>query len=253
MTIFRALLRKEVLEIRRTWRLWMLVIPAVVFAVSGPPTARYTAEIVEAIAGDSMAMMPITEPTWSDSYLQWTKNLQQIFPIILLVIASGSIAGEFASGTAIMVLSRLRSRDSWVVARFVAQAASALVVYGLATVLTGALTRIWFPDAPAGPLAKCFVVFAFLTVMLIAIGLAVSAYMKESLGAIGVTIAIFLGMAMFTMWPAANAWSPVGLLPAANDMVRGDVALPVAPIVTGLVVTAIALGVAIWQVRRREA
>ena len=77
------LLRKELLE---QWRTLRLPIVAVVFGLIGlssPLLARFTPEIVKAVAGDQF-QLNLPPPTVADSVDQLAKNLDQFGALIAL-------------------------------------------------------------------------------------------------------------------------------------------------------------------------
>src|SRR5659263_269571 len=140
--------RKEALEILRTWRIWVLPGILLFFALTGPVLARYTPEIVGALAADQLGGFEIPTPTYLDAYAQWVKNLSQIALFALIIIYGGLVSGESRSGTAVLVLTKPVSRSTFVVVKAAVHAVffAALLVAG--TLLTWGLTAGAFHAAP---------------------------------------------------------------------------------------------------------
>ncbi|MDD0857661.1 hypothetical protein NHF46_07770 [Arthrobacter alpinus] len=88
--------RKEALEITRTWRIYVLPSIMLLFAVTGPVLAKYTPELLGAVAGSQFASLQLPEPTVFDSYGQWIKNLSQIV-IFALIIIYGALSPPSAA------------------------------------------------------------------------------------------------------------------------------------------------------------
>ena len=109
--------RKELREILRTWRIWVLPGIMLFFAASGPFLARYTPEIITAVAGNQLGGLTLPPPTFLDSYSQWMKSLAQITLFALIVIDGGIISSERTAG--ILVLTKPLSRTAFVVVKAV--------------------------------------------------------------------------------------------------------------------------------------
>ncbi|HEY5518777.1 MAG TPA: hypothetical protein VIK17_03930, partial [Cellulomonas sp.] len=124
--------RKEALEILRTWRIWVLPGILLFFALTGPVLARFTPEIVGALAADQLGGFEIPTPTYLDAYAQWVKNLSQIALFALIIIYGGLVSGESRSGTAVLVITKPVSRSTFVVVKAAVHAVffAALLVAG---------------------------------------------------------------------------------------------------------------------------
>src|SRR5450759_639652 len=109
--------RKEVREILRTWRIWVLPGILLFFALTGPVLAKFTPEIVGALAGDQLSGFKIPTPTYLDAYTQWIKNLSQIALFALIIMYGSVISSETKSGTAVLVLTKPVSRTAFVIAK----------------------------------------------------------------------------------------------------------------------------------------
>ena len=69
-------LAKEFREITRTWRMWVLPLVMVSFAVMSPIIAAMTPQLIESVASEITIDLP--DPTTTDAYLQFSKNNTQI-------------------------------------------------------------------------------------------------------------------------------------------------------------------------------
>src|SRR5665811_532992 len=112
MNGFAAFAGKEAREILRTWRIWVLPGILLFFALTGPVLARYTPELVGALAGDQLKGLVMPTPTYLDAYAQWVKNLSQIALFALIIIYGSIISSERKSGTAVLVLTKPVSRTA---------------------------------------------------------------------------------------------------------------------------------------------
>ena len=155
MNRFTSLLRKELTEFARTWKIWVIPGLFIVLAVTGVLSARFAKELMQSLlpAGSDMSTL-IPDPTWRDTLGQWTKNLSQIGTIAILLMSGGIINTEGRQGTQILILTKPVSRWDYVLAKFVST-----VIFCTATVTVGALVEyaaslIFFHDSRALPLLQ---------------------------------------------------------------------------------------------------
>jgi ABC-2 type transport system permease protein len=111
--MFQVLLRKEILEARRTSR---LLVTLVVFFVAGlisPILAKYTPLILSSIPGLPPGLAnAIPSPTVQDAITQYVKNISQFGILLVILFGMASIAQEKERGTAAMLLTKpVRRRD----------------------------------------------------------------------------------------------------------------------------------------------
>lgn len=245
-------LRKELKEMARTWRLPTLGGVAVFFALTGPILALLTPELLASMQ-DAQAgvVILIPDPTWRDAYAQWLKNLSQIVTFVAIIAAAGSVAGEVASGTALLVLTKPVSRTSFVAAKALALFALVASVTLAGTAITQAVTWAVFGTAPTAELWLPTLVWLASAGVLVAIATMLSAILP-TLAAAGVGVAVFFGLALLGYWGPAVTYSPVGLLTAPGEMLSGAEPPLLWPLATAVVVAvaAIAVGGALFS--RRE-
>jgi len=124
--IFWVALRKELLE---QWRSYRLLVVAVVLLIFGgfmaPLSARYTPELITALApnGDEIAKL-IPAPTSAAAVEEYIGNVSQFGVLVALLVAMGAVAQEKDKGTAALMLVKPLPRSVFLLAKFVALAAS---------------------------------------------------------------------------------------------------------------------------------
>ena len=64
MTGYVALLRKELMEIIRTWKIWVLPGILLGLAVISPLTARFQRELMGSVLNGSGLVVALPDPTW---------------------------------------------------------------------------------------------------------------------------------------------------------------------------------------------
>ncbi|MEP6843089.1 MAG: ABC transporter permease subunit [Pseudolysinimonas sp.] len=250
---FRVFATKEVHEIFRTWRIWVLPGILLLFAVSAPFLARYTPELVTALAGSQLDGIHLPAPTYLDAYAQWIKNLTQITLFALIIIEGGIVSSEVAAGTVILVLTKPLSRSAFVVAKAFVQSVFLAVLLALATLVNWGLTAAVFGTAPPGPVWAGAFVWLVLGVFYVATMTLLSAAIPSPAGAAGAGIAVFIGLSVAGLWKPLYDYSPAGLSARATTL-AADVSTtsPFWPVIVSLAASMVLVALATAVFRRKE-
>jgi ABC-2 type transport system permease protein len=221
---FGIFVRKEVVEILKTWRIWVLPGIALFFAASGPLMARWTPEIVTAATGaQGEALMKLLggPPTYLDSYAQWIKNLSQIVFFAILIIYGGLISSERKSGTAILVLTKPISRASFVAAKALVHGVFVSVITVIGTAITWGVTRVVFGIAPGGPLWQGSLAWLAFALFFLGAMTLLSVLLDSQAGAAGFGIALYAALALASVFPVMTLLTPAGLVSAPAAIAAG--------------------------------
>jgi len=252
---FGAFLKKELREIARTWRIWALPGFLLFLAVTGPILAKITPELLKSMSGTSElggAVIIIPDATWRDAYLQWTKNLSQMVTWALIIISGGMISGERKSGTAILVLTKPISRPAFVLAKFASQTVLLVVSVALTTAVTWAATFAVFGEAPVRILAEVTGVWLAFAVLLVAVMSVMSALVDSQMGSAFLGFGVLVLLTIAGLWGPAVEFSPAGLVGAPTALLLEQDTATLWPLVTGAVVSVLAVAGAIWGFGRKE-
>ena len=111
----RVLFRKEVTEILKTYKIYVIPLLFLVFGFASPVITKLLPDI---LAGLSNMEIVVPEMSWIDAFDQFFKNLNQIGIIAVILMFMGRVAEEKHRGTATMILSKPVSRTAWVIAKF---------------------------------------------------------------------------------------------------------------------------------------
>lgn len=245
---FVPLLGKEVREIVRTWRVYVVPGALVFCAVAGPVAARFQKVLVQSVLG-SDAGMP--DPTALDSWAQWAKNLQQLALLALIVSLSGVVSAERRQGTALLVLTKPVSRSAFVLAKGLAAYGLVVVSTVVAAVGTWALTAAVFGPPDPLPLIRATAVWLVLAALFVAVMLALSACFASSAASAGIGIGVYIVLSLLALWGPALRYTPAGLGSLIATFASASNASDVVwPVVTGVVTAAACCGLAILAVRR---
>jgi ABC-2 type transport system permease protein len=254
MNGFAAFVRKEAVEIFRTWRIWVLPGILLVFAVTGPLTAKYTPEILASVGGSQLSAIAkaIPAPTYVDAYAQWIKNLSQIALFAIIIIYGGLVSAESKSGTAILVLTKPVSRTAFVVAKALVHSLFLVLTVAVGTLITWAGTALLFGTAPAGDLVAAAGAWLVFGVLFLSIMTALSVLVSSQAGAAGIGLGVYALVSISAIWEPLAKYSPAALAGQPMAMAVGHGADVTWPIVTSVVLSVALVALAAVVFRRKE-
>ena len=249
------LLRKELLESWRTYRTAVVGGLFLFVGLSSPLLAKYLPEILKAAGGDQLGNLVVPTPTATDAVDQLWKNLAQFGAFAAIILAMGAVSAEQDRGTAAFILSKTASRGAFLGAK----AASIAVLLGGATILAVAVgwvyTAILFEPPPVAGWVG-LAILAWLGILVwAAIAFLGSTVTGSTAAAAGIGFMALLILSVVAAVPSVGAYTPGGLAAPAIALATGapvDVAAVVTPVISTLVLIAVALAVSVWSFRRRE-
>ncbi len=256
-----AFLKKEMLGIIKTYRVWLVPLIFAFLGILSPVSAKFAPALVKAAmeADEAQRQMfgqiKIPEPTVLDAYGQWFKNLSQFGLLTAILISMGSIAGEKAQGTLAIVATKPISRTAVVISKFISNVALifASVLIGLAACYLYA--DLLFGKAPLKPLLLSTTAFLTYAVFVLAITLLFSSIAKRQIGAGGLSLlAVFALSVIASLGHGLEKYSPGALLGASMKIASGSQAFSKAipALVITLAATAAALVAASLVLNRQE-
>ncbi len=233
------LIKKELNEYLKTGKFYILLFVFVFFAILSPVTAKFMPEIIKSMSqGISITMPP---STWRDSFVQFSKNLNQIVFIVIVLVFIGSIAEEKNHGTASLVAVKGVDRRKWVVSKFLFQLLFSLVILTIAFFLCFYYAKLLFPDTqfyPAISSTLLFVVYLFFVLSLTIFSSSIGKNLPQSAG---IFFAIFIVINILNMLPKVNPYNPMTLSTIESQWIASKVAWgdTIKPIISTLLFSAI--------------
>ena len=252
MSGFAVFAHKEAREILRTWRIWVLPGILLFFALTGPVLARYTPELVGALAGDQLKGLVMPTPTYLDAYAQWVKNLSQIALFALIIIYGSIISSERKSGTAVLVLTKPVSRTAFVVAKAAVHSAFLAILVVAGTLLTWGLTAAVFGQAPGSALWSSALVWLVFGVLFIALMTLLSVLIGSAAGAAGAGLGAYALVSIAAIWKPLGTYSPAALATQPASLAAGKDVAVLWPVLTSLLLTVVLVAVAALAFRRKD-
>jgi ABC-2 type transport system permease protein len=254
MTGLTALLRKELRELVRTFRLAVVLAAFVIIGLGSPLAAKLLPRLMSSLATDQSGgfeLVMTRDPTTTDALFQYQKNLGLV-PLLVILLAMGSLSGERRRGTAQLVLTKPVSRGAYLLAKLLAPAL--LYAAGLALAAAGCLLYTWVLFGAVDLAGYALVNLLFLVALwfYLALTLLASALLESAIAAAGVGLA---GLALCTLLASLGRigrFTPGGLLSAAADLVQGVETDPLSPLLASLLLIALCVLAAQRVLRRQE-
>lgn len=215
-----ALLRKELLEQWRTRRLLVVAIVFTAFGIGSPFLARYTPELVKALAGNQF-QIEVPPPTARDSVDQFLKNVGQAGVLTAILLAMGSVANEKERGTAALLLTKPASRAAYLLAKLLAIGATLLVSLLLAAIGGYAYTAFLFEAMPIGGWAAMVGLLLLSLLVYTSLTFLGSVLSRSALAAAGIGIGFMIIVALISILPTIGPYTPGGLSSAALAIAMG--------------------------------
>jgi len=252
------LLRKELLESWRTYRLPIVVGLFAFVGLSSPLVAKLLPEIIKAAGGEGLGVIAIPTPTAADAVLQVQKNLGQFGALAAILLAMGAVATELERGTAAFVLVHPVGRGTFLAAKAIA------IGLVLALSVTVAIALGWFYTTIlfAPPDVLGWVALGVLSWLALgawaALTFLASVVTGSSIAAAGLGFVALITVSILAAVPAFDRWTPSGLSEPASALAIGasnaaelgiDLWVPVA---STIVLIAVCIGLAVVSLRRRE-
>lgn len=221
MTGLMALLKKEILEQWRTYKLLIVGGIFLFFGITTPLMLKYLPQIIE-LAGSSGMEINIPPPTAVESLVEYAGTVGQLGVLIAVLMMMGSIANELRHGTAVMTLSKPVSRAAFVNAKFIASSLTFLVSLILASVFCYGYTVWLIGDTDIMAFAGQNLLVGMFLVFCLAITMLFSSLFKNSLAGGGIAFAVLIGQAGLSAIPRFGDYFPGKLLNWGNVLIAGD-------------------------------
>ena len=220
MSGFASLLRKDLLEQWRTFRLPAIGIVFLIFGLASPLLAKYSGELVEQFAGNIEIIIPT--PTIKYAHDQLIKNLGQIGPIAAILLGMGVVATEKKRGTAALIFTKPVTRSAFIISKFLALMATVTTGVVLGCAAGFAYTSILFETPPLGRYVYLTLLLLLALTVYAAITFLGSTILRSPLAAAGIGLAALAISLALGALPGLGSYMPVSLYGPAVKIALGE-------------------------------
>lgn len=250
---FLIVLRKELLELRRTQRFLIIASILILFGLASPLLAKFTPELLKSVPGLPEGLADAIPPaSVADAVIQYVKNMSQFGILLALLITMGVVAQEKERGTAAMLLVHPLPRPVFLLAKFTALGIIVAASLAIAALGCWYYTLLLFEALPwAGFLAlNGLMLLVFL--VYIAVTLLCSTLARTQGIAAGLAFAALVLVAGVGSIPRLSEYFPGRLFNWGAALVLGEAEPAWAALAIALGIIAAALGIAAAVFRRQE-
>ncbi len=216
---FWPLLKKELREQWRTYRLLIVGSIFLMFGITTPLTLKYLPQILES-AGEGMTI-EVPPPTAAQSLAEYAGTIAQVGALVVVLVGMGSVANELRSGTAVMTLSKPVGRGAFVGAKLAAMSVTFLVSMAVASAFCFGYTVWLIEGAGVMSFVELNLLLGVFLVFCLAVTLALSSLFKSSLAAGGIALSVVLGQALLGAVPYVGDFMPNKILGWGNSLLSG--------------------------------
>ncbi len=247
---FKALLKKELWEQLKTYKLYIIGGVFLFFGFSTPLMLKYLPEIMELAGEDIIVEFP--PPTAVQALAEYSGTIVQVGILIAVLLAMGAIAQERSKGTAMMTLSKPVGRGAFVTSKLAALSASFIVALVAGSTACYLYTVMLIEDiSVAGFLGQNLLMILFF-IFCISVTLFFSSLFKNQLAAGGIALAVLIGQAVATQLPWVGDFIPGQLTSWGTHLVSGGAESAWGAVAVSVVLIVLCLYFAQRNMRRRE-
>ena len=248
-----AFLGKELREIGKTWRLWVLPGVLLFLGLTTPLLADLTPKILKMTAQRTPGVIiHFPTPTASDAHVQFLGNLAQVALLVIIVTGAAAVAAERRAGTDVLMLTKPLSRAGFIVAKSVRAVLLVVAATALGTALCIATTIVIFDASLIARFLESVAVWLVLATMFATLMVLLSAATERQVPAAGAGLGVYVSLFALTGLPAIRDRTPAGLLAANDALLKGRHAALAWPLITTAACAVLFVVAAVWVFRRKE-
>lgn len=217
MKVFSTLLKKEITEHIRNYKLLISGLLFLFFAILSPVTAKYLPQILAGIGDVPGLSIEIPAPTYLDSITQYIKNISQIVLFVLIFLTMGVVAVEKDKGTAAFVLVKPVQRHSFIFAKVAAMWLNVSVCLVVGAAVCYLYTVILFGSFPLMPFLSANAVLLVFLLSIVTLTLFFSSAFNSQIIAGICALLSWIALSALGSLRAAGPFSPPGLTSVASS------------------------------------
>jgi ABC-2 type transport system permease protein len=243
--------RLEWLRLTRTPRAIALAGVYLFFGLLGPVTAKYLQDIVNRV--QSGVQVIVAQPAPKDGIANYISQAGQTGLVIVVVIAASAFTFDARRGLSTFLRTRASSIWQLIAPRFTVTAVAAVAAYTLGTLAAWYETALLLDQPPAGAMLAGLLCGSVYLVFAVSVATAAASVARGTLAAVGVTVAVLLGLPLLGLAGPLHPWLPSTLLTAPVALLThanlGDYLPALATAAAG---SALLLALATSRLARRE-
>ncbi len=220
MNGFGVLLKKELKEQLRTYKLLIVAAVFLLFGLGTPLLIKYTPQLIEMAGEDLVIQMP--PPSAAMAIAEYTSTIGQVGVLVAVLVAMGAVARERSRGTAAMVLSKPVSMGAFLIAKLTAMSVTFIGALILGSVACYTYTVLLIESADISAFLALNLLIALFLIVCLAVTLFFSSIFRNQLAAGGIALAIIIMQALLTQIPVFGDYLPARMIVWGTDLVENQ-------------------------------
>jgi ABC-2 type transport system permease protein len=243
--------RLEWLRLIRSPRAIALAGVYLFFGLLGPVTARYLQDIVN--HAQSGIQIVVAHPTPKDGIANYISQAGQTGLVIVVVIAASAFTFDARRGLSTFFRTRADGMWQLIAPRFGVNAAAAAAAYTLGTLAAWYETALLLGQPPAWAMLAGLLCGSVYLVFAVSVCTAAASVARSTLGAVGLTLGVLLGLPLLGLAGPLHSWLPSTLLTApVNLLAHASLGDYLPALAIAAVGSALLLALATSRLARRE-
>lgn len=223
MSQVSALLKKEVMESVRNFKLFGLITVFIIIGIMSPLLALLLPDILESVMRDMGITLDIPVVTAVDSYTQFFSNMNQIGLVIFVIVIGGILTYEFSKNTMVILITKGLKRHNIIIVKSLYALILWTVSYVLSAVVTYIYTIYYWNDEVQHLVVAFGLTWVYGIFLISVIMLASTIFKSSFLGVLISVIAVVVLMVVLSIHPAIGEYMPQYLIGVNIEVLTGAV------------------------------
>jgi ABC-2 type transport system permease protein len=227
------MVRKELAEYVRTYRLAVLGVLFLLVGLASPILAKVIPELIANSTPEETSAFQLLltrEPTLADAMAQYLKNFGNM-TLVVILMTMGTVSGERAAGTLQMLLAKPIDRGSVLLAKLLVPAGACALGTGLAAGGCFAYSSILFGEIDVSRFLLLNLALLIDLWIFVALTLVASVLARGPAMAAGLAVAGWIVIGILGRLPGVGTYTPAGLSKITGALVSGRAVEPVATLI----------------------
>lgn len=194
------LLKYDFYHLRKTSKFIIFPVVIIIFAILSPLTARYMNEILDLALSESGIDIDFTDPVVLDSYIQYVGNLFETIIFVVLFIGVGFFIKDKTKGLLPLVLSKPINKTKYLISKFTSLSILIFISLVLGYIVFSYYTYFVFDKVDLLAVFLVSILFFVYVIFILSIALFSATFFSSYLGAVSVTLGIYIVTSMLTIF-----------------------------------------------------
>ncbi len=254
MGMFWAMLWKEWIELKRSYKVIIVPFAFAIIMVTLPITMKLLPTLIQQDLPEG-AVISVPESSAADIVSGIYANFEQLGLIVLILVMMGTVASEREKGSAALILSKPIGRSGYILAKWTAYALLSTVSFLFGMGLTVYYTRILFDGKMEwAAIAEGTLLYLVLILLCVTLTLLFSSIMKSAVLAGFLSYAVYLALTKLGKYlpDSLEKYTPTAFTEAAGNIIIGKEGHIMAPLLILLAVIVLKIILTILLFKKEE-